>query len=73
MGIFSHRIQESPTIAAPRKREPAVEIEIRWCPAHKEFQVTRPLAGGPISANRTTTGSSGWRLPCQLHLHDRPP
>jgi len=31
----THALQAMQAIAALRKQEPAVEIEIRWCPAHK--------------------------------------
>ena len=31
----TYALQARQAIAALRKREPAVEIEIRWCPAHK--------------------------------------
>jgi len=31
----TYAIQTRQAIAALRRQEPAVEIEIRWCPAHK--------------------------------------
>jgi len=31
----TYALQARQAIAALRRREPAVEIEIRWCPAHK--------------------------------------
>ena len=52
-------IQARQAIAALRRQEPAVEIEIRWCPAHRGGSPgTRSRTGGPSwpPVNRTTTG-----------------
>jgi len=34
----TYSIQARQAIAALRRQEPAVEIEIHWCPAHKGFR-----------------------------------
>ena len=54
--FYVHRINEHDV--ALREREPSVEIEIRWCPAHKGI----PANEVAPPASRMTTGSSGWRL-----------
>ena len=57
----AYALQVRKAIAALREREPCVEIEIRWCPAHKGIPGMRSRTDGPSRSpvNRTTTGSSG--------------
>jgi len=52
----TYALQARKVIAALREREPSVEIEIRWCPAHKGIPDGWP---NRPPASRMTTGPSG--------------
>jgi len=49
----TYALQARKAIAALREREPSVEIEIRWCPAHKGIPGNE-VAGG--WAKQATSG-----------------
>ena len=57
----TYAIQARQAIADLRRREPAIEIEVNWCPAHKGYRATRSRINGPSwrQASRTSTGSNG--------------
>ena len=49
----TYALQARQAIATLRKREPAVEIEIRWCPAHKGIPGMRQRTDGKAGGLRT--------------------
>jgi len=57
----TYALQARQAIAALRKQEPAVELEIRWCPAHKGILGNEVGDGWAKQAasDRTITASSG--------------
>jgi len=48
----TYALQARMAIAALREREPSVEIEIRWCPAHKGIPGNEVAAGWAKQAGR---------------------
>ena len=55
----TYALQARKAIAALREREPSVEIEIRWCPAHRG---SCDISRGTRLVSRTTEVRSGSRL-----------
>ena len=73
----TYALQASQAIAALRRQEPAVEIEIRWCPAHKGVPGNEAADGwAKLAASEPDDHGVEWlaradgtRLPCPYDRH----